>query len=68
MSVAQAQREIDSIEFAYWLEYSQIEPFGAPYEDMRAGMVTSMLANINRDTATHPEPFGILDFVPWSGR
>jgi len=66
MTVAQAQREIDSAEFSHWIEFFQLEGFGAPYEDMRAGMIASMLANINRDTKAHPEPFGVLHFVPWS--
>ncbi|VVE90399.1 phage tail assembly protein T [Pandoraea bronchicola] len=66
MSVRQAQREIDSAEFAEWVAYSRIEQFGSPIEDLRTGAVVSMLANINRDRKRHPEPFGLLDVLPWA--
>ncbi|WP_087686810.1 DUF4035 domain-containing protein [Pandoraea sp. PE-S2R-1] len=65
MSVGQAQREIDSAEFAEWMAFSRIEPLGGPIEDLRTGAVVSMLANINRDRAKRPEPFGLLDLLPW---
>ncbi|VVD74406.1 MULTISPECIES: DUF4035 domain-containing protein [Pandoraea] len=66
MSVRQAQREIDSAEFAEWLAYANIENFGSPVEDLRTGAVVSMLANINRDRKQRPEPYGLLDFLPWT--
>lgn len=65
MSVRQAQREIDSAEFAEWMAYSRIEQFGSPVDDLRTGAVVSMLANINRDRKQQPEPYGLLTFLPW---
>ncbi|WP_414446857.1 DUF4035 domain-containing protein [Burkholderia sp. 22PA0099] len=66
MSVKRAQVEIDSAEFAHWLAFYRLEPWGSEIEDLRAGAGVSMLANINRDVKKRPEPFGPLDFFPWA--
>lgn len=66
MSVRQAQREIDSAEFADWMAFARIEQFGSPVEDLRTGAVVSMLANIARDRKQHPDPYGLLEFLPWT--
>lgn len=44
----------------------EIDRRGGHYDDLRAGAIVSMLANINRNTKVAPEPFGILDFIPWN--
>lgn len=44
----------------------QIDQRGGYYDDLRAGAITSMLANINRDRKKHADPFGELDFIPWN--
>lgn len=64
MSVKRAQREIDSREFAEWMAYSKIEPFGPEREDQRAGMVAALIANVNRDPAKRAEPYDVEDFFP----
>ena len=56
-------REIDSEEFSWWLAYSRIEPFGHEREDMGAAMVSSVLANVNRDSKKRPTPFTVKDFM-----
>jgi len=33
---------------------------------LRAGTVAAVIANANRDAKAKPEPFEILDFVPWN--
>ncbi|WP_321919307.1 phage tail assembly protein T [Paraburkholderia tropica] len=66
MSVRRAQQEIDSEEFGRWIAFYELEPWGNPVEDLRVGAQLSMVANINRDRKKAPEPFGLLDFVPWS--
>lgn len=65
MPVKRAMREIDSAEFTEWLAYYDIEPFGERIADMRAGGITSAVYNVNRDTRKRPEPFRLLDFIPW---
>ena len=62
MSVKRAMREIDSREFAEWLAYSNLEPFGPEREDQRAGMIAAIIANVNRDPAKRPEPYDVEDF------
>lgn len=44
----------------------ELDRRGTHYDDLRAGTVASMLANINRDTKTRPEPWGALDFMHWN--
>lgn len=64
MSVRRAQLEIDSAEFAEWMAYANLEPFGPVREDQRAGVVASIIANVNRDTSAHPDPFTVDEFFP----
>jgi hypothetical protein len=44
----------------------QIDHRRGHYDDLRAGTIASMLANINRDTKARREPFGPLDFMTWN--
>lgn len=74
MSVAQAQREISSVEFAEWQAYAMLEPFGGERDDERAGVVAATMANLQldpkeldpeyRDVPKRTKPFGIRDFLP----
>ena len=47
--------------FAEWQAYANLEPFGPPAEFWQAGLIASMLANVNRakktDRAYTPEDF-----------
>lgn len=64
MSVKRAHREIDSDEFAEWMAFSKVEPFGAEAEDRRFAVLATILANVNRDPKSKPEPFTEADFFP----
>jgi len=44
--VAEAQRWISSREFAEWMAYDRIDPFGAKRGDLQAGIVASTLVNL----------------------
>lgn len=44
----------------------QLDRRGSHYDDLRAGTIASMLANINRDAKVRKEPFGPLDFITWN--
>lgn len=35
--------------------------------DLRHGVATAVLANVNRDSNTRPEPYTAQDFVYWQG-
>ena len=39
-------------QLAEWQAYWQVEPFGAPAEFWRAGMLAALLANVNRSKKT----------------
>jgi hypothetical protein len=44
----------------------RIDGRGPHYDDLRAGTIASMLANINRDPKAQPEAWGALDFIYWN--
>jgi hypothetical protein len=44
----------------------QLDRRGGHYDDLRAGTIAAMLANINRDARVRREPFEALDFIPWN--
>lgn len=64
MSVRRTQKEINSAEFAEWMAYEELEPFGPQREDERAGMIAATLANVNRDPEKKSDPFVPFDFFP----
>ena len=61
----QAQLEISSLEFTEWQAYYTLEPFGEEIADLRHGVATSVLANINRNGEARPEPYRAEDFIHW---
>ncbi len=62
MSVAEAQREISSPEFAEWMAYDQLEPMGEQRADLRMGIMAATLANVNRGRGQRA--FKPADFMP----
>ncbi|WP_428840029.1 phage tail assembly protein T [Burkholderia ambifaria] len=64
--VRELQQRITSAEFVEYMASYQIDRRGGHYDDLRAGAITSMLANINRNTKVRREPFGTLEFIPWN--
>ena len=49
--------------FAEWQAYCAIEPFGPPAAFWQAGLIASMLANVNR-TKKSQKAFAAEDFMP----
>lgn len=45
---------MDSREFAEWIEFYKIHPFGETRADFRNAMVCALLANANRDPKSQP--------------
>ncbi|MFM0506688.1 phage tail assembly protein T [Paraburkholderia sp. RL17-373-BIF-A] len=60
------QQRITSAEFVEYMASYQIDHRGSHYDDLRAGTITSMLANINRNAKVRAEPWGPLDFMTWN--
>lgn len=50
---------MDAREFAEWIAYDQIEPFGPTREDQRAGVIASAIVNLYRQS-----PVNWSDFLP----
>jgi hypothetical protein len=54
--------EMTSLQFAEWMAYSRLEPWGEEREDLRAGIVASTIANVNLRKGK--KPFKPQDFMP----
>lgn len=56
--------EISSAELTEWMTYYQLEPWGTGPDDLRAGILASTIANVNRDEKRRPQPYEPGDFIP----
>ena len=56
--------EMSWAQFYGWTIYSSLEPFGSKREDLRAGVVASVIANVNRDSQKRAKPFQPFEFFP----
>lgn len=62
MSVREAQARISSNEFAEWMAYSKIDPFGEERADLRSAIIATVFANAHR--AKGRRVFRVTDFMP----
>jgi len=56
--------ELSTREFDEWLAYYQIEPWGEERGDVRAGIIASTIANVNRNPKQRRKPYSPKDFMP----
>lgn len=56
-------QQISSQQFAEWQAYTKLEPWGEERGDLRAGIVASTIANVNRSTKS-TRAFRPQDFMP----
>jgi len=54
--------EISSGQFAEWLAFARLEPFGEERDDLRMGIIASTIANVNREKGK--KPYSPRDFMP----
>jgi flagellar basal body rod protein FlgC len=54
--------EISSVQFAEWIAYSTLEPWGEERDDLRMGIMASTIANANR--GKNQKPYKPQDFMP----
>ncbi len=54
--------EMTSAQFAEWMAYAQLEPWGEERADLRAGIIASTQANVMR--GKKGKPFKPQDFMP----
>ena len=52
---------MSSMEFAEWIAYSQVEPWGEERADLRAALICKILADIN--TPKGKQPMKLTDFL-----
>ncbi len=52
---------------AEWMEYDRIEPFGSWRDNWHMAVLTSIVANSNRDPKKRPHPFSPSDFLYMDG-
>lgn len=55
--------EMSPSELGEWLAEYTISPWGEWRGDLRAAQTTAMIANVNRDSKSRPEPFQPRDFM-----
>jgi hypothetical protein len=53
------------LEFTEWQAYYELEPFGEEIADLRHGVATAVLANVNRNAEARPKPYAANDFIHW---
>lgn len=59
-------REIRPSELGAWIALWSIDPRGESRADMRAGIIASVIANVNRDPKRRAAPFKPVDFMPYT--
>lgn len=64
MSVREAQQRVSSREFAEWMAYYRLEPFGELRHDLQSAIIASVIANVNRNPKKHAKPFKVDEFMP----
>lgn len=62
MTVKQLLHNISSQELTEWMVYYELEPFGEERADLRAGIISSTIANANR--SKNSRVYKPVDFIP----
>lgn len=60
-SVKELLSRVGSKELSEWIAYYRLDPFGQERADMRAAVVASIIANVNRDKKQ--KPYTMMDFM-----
>lgn len=59
--MAELGQRVSAAELTEWMEFFRLEPFGPEVESWRAGMIASVVANVNRGKGT--KPYKPADFM-----
>ena len=57
---------LTSRQLSEWMAFAELEPFGERNRDLSIGLLTSLLANIHRDSDKKSDPFLPDDYMPLS--
>lgn len=60
-------RSLSGREFAEWMAYATLEPFGEERADFRMATLAALTAELHRDPEKRSEPFSWKDFMPRFG-
>ncbi len=60
--MGEIEGRMSSAEYAEWIAFMGLEPIGEVRADLRAGIVASTIANVNR--GKRQKPFKPADFMP----
>ncbi len=64
MPVAELLRRMSAREFAEWMAFFEMEPWGYDMENWRFGMLAATMANLHRDPKKRRRPYRPTDFMP----
>lgn len=62
MTVGELLSRVSSAELTEWMAFDLVDPFGAERADLRAGIVASTIANVNRGKGK--KAYSPKDFMP----
>lgn len=65
MTVSHLLSSISSKELSEWAVYYELEPFGEERDDLRMGVISSTIANVNR--SKNSKVYKPQDFIPKFG-
>lgn len=68
MTVGELLSRVTSAELTEWIAFAELEPFGEERADLRAGIVASTVAEVNRNPKKRKQPFTPQDFLPKFGK
>ncbi len=57
---------MSSRQFAEWMAFAKVEPFGGWAEDRRHALTVHMQAEIHRNRDRRPQPFEVEQFLPFN--
>ena len=62
-TVGELQDRISYEEFYQWLAFMSVEPIGDRRLDLHFAMLSTLIANVNRDPKQRSKPFELNDFM-----
>ncbi|MBA3730441.1 MAG: DUF4035 domain-containing protein [Sphingomonas sp.] len=63
LTVDELGARMSAREFVAWQVFAAREPFGEARGDLQAAHIASVIANVNRDPKSRPQPFTARDFL-----
>lgn len=63
MTVTELQHRISSAEFAEWMAFYSLEPWGDEYEALERGVIAATIANTARDSKKRKQPYEPREFM-----